>query len=758
MISSVRARPGLAVFLPIVIGLLGTGPVSLWGQGADRPEVASLGFEGNQSFSNDALATAIITRETECRSLFVRPFCWAGAEFAHDRRYLRTRILSDDFVRIHLFYQQRGYRDIQVDTVVTRRDDLTVDVLFRIQEGEPHRITSLDIQSPEDVDEAPLVAGLPIAEGDPLDLVVLDVARDTLTRRLQNRGYAHAEVLRNIFIPSGEREAEVEFDVFAGPLSRFGPIDIVGNEEITDQVVERMLPFDEGALYRREQLFDAQRNIYGLEIFLNASITQDLQNQPDSVVPLLVQVNEGNSHRVRAGGGWNTEECLNAETSWSHRNYFGGARRLTLRGRASNLMTDPLEDSLCSAAGSGVYGDLNWVLSADFNQPYVFSPRNSFSVSVYAERQSLPDVFVREAVGLSLALTRSVGRSTPLTVFYRPQLSSLDAAEVFFCTSFLVCDPSDIALLQASNFLSPIGISFFRDRTDRVISPTDGYRAFVELESAAGWTGSDFKYERAVTEVTRFLAVGSEVVFAGRLRAGWLREGVFQGLSPGSGAPGGRIAHPEKRFYAGGSNSVRGYAQNQLGPQVVSVPVARLLLPQGQAAEAVCSPEQITTLSCSAAGLAEPLFFARPTGGTRLIEGNIELRFPLWGPTLRAAAFVDFGRVWDPENPVDPQHIVFTPGVGLRYTTPIGPIRIDLGYRGTPVRDLPVVTSQVRPYDPTRDLPGDRIGAGGPADQVIDWVSLEDLALLEPRVRFVGGDDAPWWKGIQLHFSIGQAF
>ncbi len=743
------------LMFPLLVQLSGGGPTGLHGQSLDRPEVISLGFNGNQTFSDAALSAAIVTRATECRAILLSPFCWAGAEFPQDRRYLSPRNLADDFVRVHLFYRQRGYREVQVDTVVSRQDDQTVGLVFQVREGEPHRIASLEVRGVEEVSDPPLTEGLTIAEGDALDLEALDTVRDTLTRRLQNRGYPHAEVLRNIFIPSGAREADVEFDIYTGPRSRFGPINVVGNTEIDDEVVVRMLPFVEGGIYRREQLFDGQRNIYNLEIFLDASITEELQNEPDSIVPLRVQVNEGNTHRVRAGGGWNTEECFNAETSWSNRNYFGGARRLALRGRASNLLTSPLENSICSAAGSGVYGELDWILSADFGQPFVFSPQNSFAASVYAERQSLQNVFVREALGLNLGFTRLVARATPVTFFYRPQFGRLDAAEVFFCASFLVCDPLDIDLLQATNLLSPIGVTVLRDQTNRVISPTGGHRWFVDLEYATRWTGSDFKYERAVAELAGFYGIRDDLVLAGRLRGGWLQAGVFQGLASASGESERLIAHPEKRFYAGGSNSVRGYAQNQLGPQVVSVEADRLLLPQRNN-PAVCMPEEVTTLACSAAGLPETLFSARPTGGTGLLEGGLELRFPVWGTTVGGAAFVDFGRVWEVSSEGNLDHMVFTPGFGFRYTTPIGPVRIDLAYRGNPVRRVPVITSQIRPFDPTRDSPDDRIGAGGPT--VLDWVPLEDLALLEPRVRFSAGGDAPWWQGLQLHFSIGQAF
>ncbi len=773
-----RALPravGRRLLLPSGLALLASLPLLPAGtgaafalraqQGVERPEVTSLTFEGNESFSRDELAASILTRQTECRSVLLRLFlfCWAGAGFAADRSYLSPRMLQDDFIRLHLFYRQRGYRAVEVDTLVTRSPEGAATVRFELEEGAPHRITSFSLRGAEGLGEPPLGEDLPVAVGAPLDLVALEMVRDTLTRRLGNRGYAHAQVLRSIFIPAGTLEAEVEFDVFPGPISRFGAIDVVGNEEVDDGVILRMLPFGEGGLYRRDLLLDAQRNIYNLEIFLDAAISEDLTAEPDSVVPLLVQVNEANPRRVRVGGGWNLEDCFNAEASWSNRNYFGGARELVLRGQLSNLLAGPLEESLCRGTGRGVYGELDWVVSADFTQPFIFTPRNSLSASVYAERQSLRNVFVREALGVNLALTRLVGRETPLTLSLEPQLARLDAAEVFFCASFFVCDPFDIDLLQASSLIVPFGLSLLRDRTGGLVSPTGGYRFLLDLESVPGWADSDFAYDRAVADLSAYLGVGRDLVVAARLRGGWLEAGIFSGLSGASASTERRIAHPERRFYAGGSNSVRGYAQNELGARVVSVPVARLLLPQtlpnGSAFGPACAPEEILALTCSTGGLAETWFFARPTGGTRLVEGSLELRFPLWGSVLGGAAFLDFGRVWEPVDGVEPPEIEYTPGIGLRYDTPIGPVRVDVGYRGTPVRDVPVVTSQIRPFDPGRaDVVGDRIGSGGPVDEVLEWVEADDLALLRPRFRFRGGSGVAWWRGLQLHFSIGEAF
>ncbi len=746
-------------------GPWGAGRGPLEAQTPTRPEVLSLAFEGNEAVADEVLAAGILTRPTTCRfgALVLVPLrflCWTGAEFAFDRSYLNPREFEDDYRRLLVLYARRGFREAQVDTTVVREDGNRARITFRIEEGEPYRIASLDVFGLEDIDDPSLAENLPVSVGDPLNQLLLEVARASLGRRLRNRGYAHVEVLRNLFIPAGSREAEVEFSVYTGPPARFGQIAIVrgpddGGGALDDTLIRWMLPFAEGTLYNRELLFEGQRNLYSLQILSHASILEDLANEPDSVVPLTVTVNEGDRHQVRAGGAWSTAECFSAESQWSSFNFFGGARNLVVRGRVSNVLTHALEESVCAGAGTDVYGDPNWVVSADFTQPFVFTPRHSFSASIFAERQSLQDVFVREALGLNLNLIRSLGRASPLTLSYRPQLARLDAAEIFFCTSVLVCNPLDIDILQASNWLVPMGLSFLRDRTNRALAPTGGYTFLADLEVAASWNGSDFAYRRGLTEATAFWGLGGEVVLAGRLRGGWLDAGAFEGLT-GADLSGGReVAHPQKRFYAGGSNSVRAYPQNQLGPQVASVRLEDLLFPTLEGVEAACDPEEVLALTCDASPLVAGAFVARPTGGSRHVEGSVELRFPMWGPRISGAAFLDFGQVWDGGGRFTFDGLVLGPGVGLRYGTPVGPVRIDLAYRGREISRRPVVTSQLCPYEPGRDAPSDRLQ--GPDGNVIDWVRREDLAPLGPLVAFEEGGGSIWNR-LQLHVSIGQAF
>jgi outer membrane protein insertion porin family len=723
-----------------------------------RPEITRLRFEGNQTFPDRQLRNAILTRQTECRSFlynWVVPFCRFGAEFSLDPAFYNPRTFRNDFFRIEAFYRAQGFRQVEVDTVMVRPTPAELEVTFRIREGEPVRIAELEVQGLSDLPGgSELARGLPVGVGDRLDRTALRAASDTIVHRLQDQGYPRAEVFLDIFVPTASLEAEVILDAFAGTRANFGAIEVSGNEAVSETVIRRMLGLREGDLYARERLFDAQRNLYSLEIFRHAAVEPAPESPADSVVPLQVRVSEGNQRRVRAGAGWNTADCFGTEVRWASRNFVGGARRMVLRGRLSNVLVSSFEDSICSSAGTGDFARLNGLVAAEFTQPWIFSPRNTLDAAVFVERQSVPDVYVRESLGLNLGLTRLVGRNTPVTLTYEPQVGRLDAADVFFCTNFLVCETAEIDVLASANVLAPLGIRAARDRTNRAVAPTGGYTAALETEFASAATFSDYDYQRVVGEVTHFTSLPGGSVLAARLRGGWLGASAFRGFDATARA-GIAVAPPQKRFYAGGANSVRGFPQNQLGPRVVTVGVEDLLFPRDEAPP-ICAPEEVATLLCDASPLAEGDFESRPTGGNAVVEGSVELRFPIWQPYLAGGLFLDFGQVWAESDQVRMADVAFTPGIGLRYSTPIGPVRLDLAYRPAARQQLPVVTSAIRPWVEGEDPSGLRIQDPLTGER-IDWVFVDALARFETPVNF-REDPGFSLRQIQFQFSIGHAF
>jgi len=351
-----RSARGLAVALAFV--WIPTSPLAAQ---VGRMEVAEVSFLGNRSFPSDSLARAIITRQTECRTLALAPFCWAGADFAIQRYYLPRSELPRDQLRIRIWYRARGYRETQVDTATVVGPDGRARVTFTINEGNPVLVDTIVFSGVEELESPSILADLPLRRGRPLSTIAADATRDTLMRRLANRGYARVDVLRGWFIPADDpHRAEVRFDIAPGPRARYGDIAVEGNQNLSDATVLRTLQFRTGDLYRLDQLQEAQARLFGMDIIRSAALTRDFDSGPDSVIPIRVSLQEGDPHRVRAGAGWSTSECLDVDARWVSRNYFGGGRRLQVRTRLSNILAQGFYELLCPQSGAGAYGKLNW--------------------------------------------------------------------------------------------------------------------------------------------------------------------------------------------------------------------------------------------------------------------------------------------------------------------------------------------------------------------------------------------------------------
>ena len=717
--------------LALLAGLL---PLPLRAQeaGPPRAEVVDLRFEGETLFHHALLRAAIVTQESGCSLPVPISFVTCTLGFGRVHHEFDAARLREDEVRLRIFYFQRGYREAVVETDTVRRKD-GYEVVFRIDPGTPIRVASLEIAGAEEILPQDFGEHLPLRTGRPFNLLEYDAARDSIISAMRNHGYARADVLAGYDIPADSYEARVRFEVIPGTLARFGEIEVEGNRRVSDAVVRRFLTFRTGDLFRQSELLRSQSNLFGMDVFRHASVRARPDAGSDSVIPVTVQVNEGDIHRVRIGTGVNEADCVNAEGRWISRNFLGGARRLEVRGAISNVFARNLGGNFpCGeAAADTLYGRLTGSLSADFAQPWFFGPRNTLGVGLFVERRSVPTVFVRTARGGYLSFTRNLSSRTSASLSYRPELTRLDAeGDIFFCQSFVVCKEEDIEVLSQPHWLAPLNLSFSRDRSNDFFSPTRGYVLRLEAEEAARFLGSDFSYLRLIADLSTYRPLADGVVLATHLRSGWAK--------PHNGAKESSFGlNPQRRFFAGGPNSVRGYAQYRLGPQVLKVDGNRLTLPVDSGG-AGCAIAEVNAGTCDAGVLlarGNDGFEQRPVGGEALLEGSVELRFPLYGDKWRGAAFVDFGQVWAAGDRVRLDEIAITPGIGIRYNSPIGPIRVDVGYNGQGGDWLPVITDELDPTD------GRKTG---------------DLLPLAKNVRWNPGGS--FFDRLQFHFSIGQAF
>ncbi len=496
------------------------------------PIVHSLHFEGNEFFSDGDLKRAIVTRASGCRSFFLIWGCSLGIKLFQRVERLDPRELRTDLARIRVFYFRRGFRRAEVDTSLVRLPGF-VRVTFLIREGDPVEVRDIGIAGLGQIlDSADVVSKLGLEAGDPFGELTLAAATDSIRRQLRNRGYAQAEVLPNAFIPSDDSlGAHVVLQVYPGPFARIGQIKVEGAAEIDTADVIRLADLRPDDTYRERDLIRSQRNLYSAGMFQYVDVAPEL-TAADSIIDVRLRVIEANLKDVQVGLGLTTHECVQVEAAWTHKNFFGGTRRLELSGGISNIFTEQLAREFpCDQAGTKsddpplqeVFDQVNWRVRAAFQQPWFLVTNSTLGLGVFANRQSIPDIFARRSYGWDVALSQELAGDMPLTGFYRAERDRLQegSADILFCANFGICQPEDIAQLEESFWLSFVGLKVTRSRATPELNPRGGYRWRVEAEHASAVIGSDWAYNRAFAEFSWYRGVWAQTVLALRIRGGW---------------------------------------------------------------------------------------------------------------------------------------------------------------------------------------------------------------------------------------------
>ncbi len=754
--------------LALVVGAAVAPALGAQGSSSDlspTPEVRKLEFRGvSDAIDLEDLKAHIYTTATKCISFLLTPICaFSNYRGFEERHYLDHQELARDVLRIKVYYYRKGYRETQVDTTVTPLNEKEVAVRFDIVEGPPTIVTSVDIVYDSTLLSPKKVKSLTqLQPGKPLDLFLMDTMTVNFQNALWELGYADALVDTSSVVHDATRTADVQFRLVANHLTTISNIVITGTDKIAPKTVLNLLTFKRGDLYRRSTILESQRALYESNLFKLATL--DVPQSFDTAKTVNVVLREAQLHEARVSGGFNTVDYIQTEARFTDYNLFGGARRLDLTGTVGNLFARSLN-------GKGIFHRQNpdttitgsaadflqptWQASASLTQPAFIRARNTLALTAFAQRRSLPAVFIDRGYGGDVTFTRPVGVRAPLSLTYRFEVTRVEANPPYFCVNFGVCDTTTVNTLLGHQRLSPVTLQIQVDRSDQPLNPTTGYRANGQLEHASRFTVSDFAYNRAYAEGALYHSMGSKRnVLAFHARLGFVR--------PMKGPSGDDVLHPRKRFYAGGAQSVRGYGENQLGPRILTLPHGYLIHakdinggPCDFASEAIrfCDPNSARDSVVNKDGvfptIGDDKFTPRPLGGTSLLEGSVEYRFGLpFIQSLQGAVFVDGAvlgeRVLNPLAGVstlaDLVHGTgaITPGFGIRYLSPVGPIRVDLGFNPSRAEKLAVVTEL--------EENGKRV-----------IVPLET-----PRTYSATGTSAGGIRGLlnrlTLHFSIGQAY
>ncbi len=724
-------------------------------------------LRGNANIGTEELEAAMVTQPTACRG--IPWYCKViPLGFLRRKRTLDRAELERDMLRLRVLYWKRGWRAAQVTPTVTKVDEGEVKLNIVIAEGPPTLVGTLDLGALDSLfsprEERRLVT---TKIGDPLDLIELDSIAVRIAARLDERGYGDVTLNPLAVVDTASPNAAVKFEVNKLYRTIIDSVRVEGTERYDPRLVANTMGVKKGDAYSRSGMIESQRALYAAGFFRRAVVRAE-PGRVDSLKLLIAGVEELPPRSFRVTGGVSTVDFIQFDARFVNANFRNNASRLSMQATVGNLLAPqlvgvgPFQNVLKNTQdnGSPKYLEPTFQANVDLRRRWLSDYRNQTGVSVFAFRRSSPGVFVETGGGAAASFTRNVSPYLPVTLQYRMELTSTSAADTYFCVNFGVCDEASLAVLQNTQRLAPIALSATTDRRDDPIGPTRGYSWRSELEYAAGWTGSQFGYLRFEVEGAKYFHTTDKLTVAVHGRAGVVTG--FGGTSSARSLGGAAVILPRKRFYAGGARSVRGYGENQLGPRVLVVPrsvfqptqvVFDSLLadPELRDGRLPCSPsiplpQCATELDSTRLVDGRPTsnfedgdFLPKPLGGEAMVEASIEARYRFWGP-LTAAVFVDAGSVGADFGGTA---TVFTPGIGIRYLSPVGPIRVDLGYNPRSREQLSVIT-ELQPRDAS-------------------WSAPRTEGLFEiPAKRGFNPATGTGFGGIfnrlTLHLSIGEAF
>ena len=555
-----------------------------------------------------------------------------------EKRYFSREQFEADLKRIVAFYRDRGFPDARVTSfdVKLSPDQSSVDILIRVSEGEPLRVERIDLIGFEPLPERArrfLQLRMPLKAGQPADRALLQASREAALDRFKDNGYPYATVQMTETPGSSDRSRIVQLTAEPGVLAHHGPIEVTGNSSVADEVVRRQLTFRPGDIYRQSRLLESQRKLYGLEVFEFANVqpVREEKEQPEEI-PTRITVTEGKHRRLNLGVGYGSEERARVQADWRHVNFFGGARTAGVLAR---------------------YSSLDRGVKVNFTEPYLFSPRYSFTLSGQYWHNDEP-AFKLDSVGGRVTVTRQFMRggavgfrsraANTLSFTYANEWESSEVSEE------TLNDPSqrdDLIALgidpnsgKSTGQRSALSVDAARNTTGNVPDARRGYLAALHLEQAGGWLGGDYNYAELTAEGRYYRTVANRAVVAVRGRIGSIDP--LSGEITSVDEPALEIGVPfHKRYFLGGATSLRGWGRFDVAP-------------------------------LSATGV--------PNGGHSFFNFSTELRVPLWGK-LGGVIFLDGGNVWTNPWDINLNDLFYDVGPGLRYDTPVGPVRLDFGYQ-----------------------------------------------------------------------------
>ncbi len=611
----------------------------------DHYRLAGVVFDGNKYFASALLA----------RRLELQP-----ASFASRGRFSQ-QLLRADSDSIRTLYLANGFEDAQVSSSVDdqyRRKKDNLFVTFHIVEGSQTRVESLAIYGNHAIKTNDLLDVAGLTPGQPYSEAGVTSDRNNLLALYYNAGYPDVSFRDEVSPGDRANQVRVDYYITEGNPVEVSRVLLSGYENTHRGIIARQVAIEPDGPLREGDVAKTQRQLYNLGVFNRVQIAPQNAAGTDPDKTVVVDTHEGDRYTLGYGFGFEVQRIAGGSVNPNGTTIGASPRgifeidRANMFGRAQTLSFKVRASTLEYRAALGYTAD-NFLTNRNL----------SLQLTGFADKTQDVDTFTSTRVEGGIQLVEKLSRSTSLLYryFYR-RVKASNLAETI--------SPEQIPLLSQPTLVSGFGITYARDRRDDPADAKHGSFNTIDVSDAIMAIGSSASFFRGYFQNSSFHSFGRSFVFARSVRFGFEEPfGTTTGIPTTFNlSQCTETAAPEEfpviplpeRLFAGGGGSLRGFGLNQAGPR-----------------------DPCTGF---------------PIGGLGLLVLNQELRFPMRlpfvGNRIGGTVFYDGGNVYTDVNHVsfawkapsltDLNYFSHTVGFGVRYQTPIGPVRVDFGYQLNP--------------------------------------------------------------------------
>jgi outer membrane protein insertion porin family len=523
-------------------------------------------------------------------------------------------LLNGDMKAIEDFYHDEGYLRA---VVLNHQEDMSADgkkvtITLTVREGVQYNLGDVSLSGNVLVEDKDMLSAFGYKKGDLIHKKDFDEAVHKMRSLYADKGYIYAMVNPQMTYDDDLKKVDIVFDVTEGQMAYVQDIKIVGNYKTQDYVIRREMVINAGDKFEADKIKLSVQNLYNLGFF--DEVNPDVQpgDAPGKQV-LVLRVKERKTGSISVGGGYSSVDGFVGNIKLEEANLFG-------KGQHVNLDLE--------------FGASRASASVGFTEPWLFNTPTSFSLNlfdttrVFTSSVRNPDgtnnFYTESQIGGSISLGRRLSRYWSIYGTYSLQNVNIYDVDANYTT---IGTPQYIAATNTTT--SAFIPRLVYDSRDNYFDPTSGWKHQLSIEFAGGPLGFDNNFIKVVQDSSVFVPLPAGFVIGEHVRLGAAQGYWFAGR-------GYRDVPIYEKFYAGGTDTIRGYNERTVGPVA---------------------------------------------GGNALFVSNTELKHPIVGP-LRGVLFFDAGDSWTNVWSLSESNLQMGAGLGVRLTIPgtIMDIRLDYGW------------------------------------------------------------------------------